>query len=46
VLIWLSAWLKATLDVRLAVTLLGGLFLLGLVFLVPLPETRGADLPE
>jgi hypothetical protein len=46
VLIWLSAWLKSTLDVRLAITCLGGFFLLGLLFLPMLPETRGNDLPE
>ncbi len=46
VLIWLSAWMKATFDLRLAVTWLGGMFLLGLVFLVMLPETQGQDLPE
>jgi len=46
VLIWLSAWMKATLDLRLAVTCLGGFFLLGLAFLFMLPETRGQDLPE
>jgi MFS-type transporter involved in bile tolerance (Atg22 family) len=46
VLIWLSAWMKATLDLRLAVTCLGGFFLLGLAFLALLPETHGEDLPE
>lgn len=46
VLIWLSASMKATFDLRTAVTLLGGLFLLGLVFLVWLPETHGTDLPD
>lgn len=46
VLIWLSAWMKASFDLRTAVTMLGGLFLLGLLFLIPLPETRGADLPD
>lgn len=46
VLIWLSAWLKSTLDLRLAVTCLGSLFLLGLLFLPLLPETHGRDLPE
>lgn len=46
VLIWLSAWMKATLDLRLAITCLGGMFLLGLVFLLLLPETQGQDLPE
>jgi len=46
VLIWLSAWMKATLDLRLAITCLGGLFLLGLLFLARLPETTGEELPE
>ena len=46
VLIWLSAWMKATLDLRLAITCLGGMFLVGLVFLQLLPETQGQDLPE
>ena len=46
VLIWLSAWMKSTLDLRLAVTCLGGFFLLGLAFLALLPETHGEDLPE
>ncbi len=46
VLIWLSAWLKSTMDLRWAVTLLGCFFLLGVVFLLFLPETSGQDLPE
>jgi predicted MFS family arabinose efflux permease len=46
VLIWLSAWMKASLDLRLAITCLGGFFLLGLAFLVLVPETSGQDLPE
>ena len=46
VLIWLSAWMKATFDLRLAISWLGGMFLLGLIFLLLLPETRGQDLPE
>lgn len=46
VLIWLSAWMKSALDLRLAITCLGTLFLLGLIFLVFLPETKGQDLPE
>ncbi len=46
VLIWLSAWMKATFDLRLAITCLGSFFLLGLVFLMFLPETRGMELPE
>lgn len=46
VLIWVSGEMKRLLDLRLAITYLGLLFLLGLVFLVFLPETRGEDLPE
>jgi MFS family permease len=46
VLIWLSAWMKSTMDLRLAITCLSGFFLLGLVFLALLPETRGEELPE
>ncbi|MBB5036106.1 MFS transporter [Prosthecobacter dejongeii] len=46
VLIWLSASMKSAFDLRLAITYLAGLFLLGLVFLAFLPETRGQDLPE
>lgn len=46
VLVWLSAWMKASFDLRTAVTILGGLFLLGLVFLLRLPETRGQSLPD
>jgi MFS family permease len=46
VLIWLSAWMKATYDLRLAVSVLGSFFLLGLLFLLFLPETKDQDLPE
>ncbi len=46
VLIWLSAWMKATMDLRWAVSFLGCFFLLGIVFLLYLPETSGQDLPE
>lgn len=46
VLIWLSAWLKQDLDLRLAVTCLSGFFLLGLAFLCYLPETKNQELPE
>jgi predicted MFS family arabinose efflux permease len=46
VLIWLSAWMKSVLDLRLAVTCLGLFFLFGLIFLAFLPETQGKDLPE
>jgi MFS family permease len=46
VLIWLSAWLKQELELRLAITLLAGFFLLGLVFLCFLPETKDKELPD
>ncbi|MBI5767452.1 MAG: MFS transporter [Verrucomicrobia bacterium] len=46
VLIWLSAWMKATLPLPVAISALGGLFLLGLVVLWFLPETKGTELPE
>jgi hypothetical protein len=46
VLIWLSAWMKSEFSLRTAMTCLGGFFLLGLVMLHFLPETKGQDLPE
>jgi MFS family permease len=46
VLIWLSAWMKSTLPLPVAISVLGGFFLLGLVVLAFLPETKGQDLPE
>ncbi len=46
VLIWLSAWMKSAMELRLAVTLLAGFFLLGIVFLLFLPETKGQPLPD
>jgi MFS family permease len=46
VLIWLSASLKKDLGLPTAITYLGGFFLLGLVFLACLPETKGEELPE
>src|SRR5205823_1816965 len=46
VLIWLSAWMKAQMPLPQAISMLGGLFLIGLVILVFLPETKGQDLPE
>jgi predicted MFS family arabinose efflux permease len=46
VLIWLSAWMKAAFDLRLAVTCLGGFFLAGLFCLAFLPETQGRELPD
>ena len=46
VLIWLSAWMKTILPLPQAISVLGFLFLLGLVVLIFLPETKGKDLPE
>jgi MFS family permease len=45
VLIWFSAWMKAALPLPQAISALGVLFLLGLVVLAFLPETKGRDLP-
>jgi len=45
VLIWLSAWMKSVFDLRLAITFLGLMFLLGLIFIAFLPETKDQDLP-
>jgi MFS family permease len=44
VLIWVSAWIKKNYDLRIAITSLGLLFLLGLVFLIFLPETKDQSL--
>ncbi len=46
VLIWVSAWIKRHYDLRIAITSLGLLFLLGLVFLIFLPETKDQSLLE
>jgi MFS family permease len=47
-LLWLSAELKSIpgVDLRLAVTGLSGLYLLGALLLIFLPETRGRPLPR
>ncbi|MGD9648409.1 MAG: MFS transporter, partial [Pirellulales bacterium] len=45
-ILWMSGELKAVLGLRPAVTLLGGLFLVGLVLLLFLPETKNRPLPE
>ena len=45
VLIWGSAWMKTMLPLPQAISVLGTLFLLGLVVLIFLPETKGKDLP-
>jgi len=46
--LFFSGWLKADsgMDLRLAVTLLGTLFLVGVVIILFLPETKGQELPE
>jgi len=44
--LWISGQLKAAYDLRFAVSLLGSLFLVGLIFVRYLPETSGQDLPE
>jgi MFS family permease len=41
-----SGWLKSVLALPHAVTLLSGLFLLGIVLVLLLPETKGQPLPE
>lgn len=45
VLIWLSAGMKAAFSLPVAVSVLGGFFLLGVLVLAFLPETKGQDLP-
>jgi Sugar (and other) transporter len=47
-LLWASAWLKGLpgVDLRMAVTILGSLFLVGAFLLLFLPETKGRPLPE
>ena len=46
--LFFSGWLKADsgLDLRLAITLLGTLFLVGVVLVLFLPETKGQELPD
>jgi len=45
-LLWISGVLKEHMDLRRAVVLMGGLFLLGAFILLFLPETKGKPLPE
>jgi len=47
-MLWFSGWLKSLpgMDLRLAVTLLGLLFSLGLIIILFLPETRNQPLPD
>jgi MFS family permease len=41
-----SGWLKTQIDLRWAMTSLSGLFLLGIVLVLFMPETRHRELPE
>lgn len=45
-MLFFSAWLKSKIDLHLAVTLMGSLFLLGLVIISFMPETKDQPLPE
>lgn len=46
VLFWLSGGLKAAFDLSTAISILSGFFLVGLLILVFLPETKGEELPD
>jgi len=45
-MLFFSGWLKTKVDLPLAMSLLGGLFLLGLIVIHFMPETKGQPLPE
>ena len=45
-MLWLSGDLKRVLGLQLAVTVVGFLFLLGLILVLFVPETKGKPLPE
>jgi hypothetical protein len=47
-MLWLSGWIKGLphVDLRLAISLLSLLFLVGILLLCFLPETKGRPLPE
>ena len=45
-MLFFSGWLKGQMELRLAITLLGLLFLLGLIVIHFLPETKDRPLPE
>ena len=46
--LFFSGWLKSQegMDLRIAITSLAVLFLLGIFFMLFLPETRGTELPD
>lgn len=46
VLWYVAPWLKGQMALPLALTWLGGLFLVGVLLMAVLPETKGKDLPE
>jgi MFS family permease len=45
-LLFLSGSIKSSMDLRLAITMLAGMYLLGAVILLFMPETKGQPLPE
>jgi MFS family permease len=45
-LLFLSGSIKSSMDLRLAITMLAALYLLGAVLLLFLPETKGKPLPQ
>jgi len=45
-MMFVSGSIKSSMDLRLAITLLAGLYVLGAVLLMFLPETKGKPLPE
>jgi MFS family permease len=45
-LLFLSGSIKSSIDLRLAITMLAGMYLLGAVILLFMPETKGQPLPE
>ncbi len=46
ILLWASGWMKERLGLLHAIECLAGLFLVGLLVLLMLPETRGEEMPE
>ena len=45
-ILFLSGWLKSVIELRLAVTILSSMFLLGVLIVWFMPETKGQPLPE